>query len=207
MDYLEELDTSQLLGFAASGDQSAAEQLLVRHEPRLRQMINLRLDDRLRARLDPSDVVQETLLEAHRRLPEYLKRRSVGFYPWLRNLAWQRLIDLHRHHVRSNMRSVRRENLNQAANDHSVRYLADKLQSSPSQHMLHEEVQQRVQDALQQLSEADRELLLLRHAEDLSVKEVADVLNVPQGTVKSRHFRALERLQRFLEEAGNGDLS
>src|SRR5207249_1256497 len=92
-------DTDLLLDQAAHGDRGARQQLLARHRARLRRMVGLRLDRRLAARLDPSDVVQEALAEADRRLSEYLRRRPVPFYPWLRGLAWDRLIELHRRHV------------------------------------------------------------------------------------------------------------
>src|SRR3954468_14879787 len=102
-------DTDDLLDSAARGDQAAREELLARFRTRLRQMIAVRLDRRLAPRLDPSDVVQEALAEAARRLPDYLRERPLPFYPWLRQLALERLIDLHRHHVRASKRSVQRE--------------------------------------------------------------------------------------------------
>src|SRR5690349_19042560 len=104
-----EPDTEQLLDRAAAGDAEARGRLLDRHRARLRQLVALRLDRRLAARTDPSDVVQESLLEAGRRLDDYLRQRPVPFYVWLRQLALDRVVDQHRRHVRSKKRSVRRE--------------------------------------------------------------------------------------------------
>src|SRR5438552_6470684 len=92
-------DTEQLLQRASTGDQAAREALLVRYRHRLRQMIAVRMDRRLTARIDPSDVVQEALTEACFKLPAYLAERPLPVYPWLRQLAWERLIDLHRRHL------------------------------------------------------------------------------------------------------------
>src|SRR5262245_35647023 len=97
----EDLDTDQLLEQARRGDAGARQQLLVRYRQRLRQLIALRMDRRLAARLDPSDVVQETLAEAVQQLSDYLRRGSVPFYPWLRQLALDRLAELHRRHIRT----------------------------------------------------------------------------------------------------------
>src|SRR6516225_4151532 len=94
-----EPDTDALLAQASLGDAAAGHELLSRHRDRLKRMVAVRLDRRLLARLDPSDVVQEALAEAARRLPDYLRQRPLPFYPWLRQLALERLIDLHRHHV------------------------------------------------------------------------------------------------------------
>src|SRR5262245_8049497 len=102
-------DTEQLLAQASHGDAAARSQLLQRHRGRLKRMVAVRADPRLAARVDPSDVVQETLAEANARLDAYLRDRPLPFYPWLRQLAQQRLIDLHRRHVRARRRSVTRE--------------------------------------------------------------------------------------------------
>src|SRR5262245_17814507 len=102
-------DTDQLLDRAGSGDDAARGQLLTRHRDRLRKMVAFHLDRRVAARVDPSDVVQEALADAARELSDYLRRRHVPFYPWLRQLAWDRLVELHRRHVRAGKRSVTRE--------------------------------------------------------------------------------------------------
>src|SRR5262245_52611597 len=102
-------DTEELLRRAGTGDRSAWGELLERHRLRLERMIQLRMDRRLAARVDASDVVQDTLADALHKLPGYLYERPLPFYPWLRQIAWTRLIDLHRHHVYAGKRSVRRE--------------------------------------------------------------------------------------------------
>src|SRR5687768_10163336 len=102
-------DTDQLLASASRGDPSARGRLLERHRPRLKRMVSVRLDRRMAARVDPSDVVQEALLDAAGRLDEYLRERPIPFYPWLRRLAAGRLADAYRRHVRAARRSVGRE--------------------------------------------------------------------------------------------------
>ena len=92
-------DELELLRAAADGDEAAGQQLLARHRGRLRQMVAVRLDRRLAARVDPSDVVQEALAEAARELADYLRERPLPFYPWLRQFAWERLLQLHRRHI------------------------------------------------------------------------------------------------------------
>src|SRR6516162_4209402 len=163
----QELDTDQLLQRAGRGDAEARQQLLVRHRQRLRQMIALRMDRRLAARLDPSNVVQETLGEAIQQLSEYLRRRPLPFYPWLRQLALDRLAELNRRHIRARKRSVTREEAPAAARpDESALELAARLLargSSPSARLHRQELRDRVQAALAQLAEPDREVLVLRH--------------------------------------------
>src|SRR5262245_24069354 len=102
-------DTDALLARATAGDPEAAQQLLARHRGRLGRMVAVRLDCRLAARVDPSDVVQEALMDAARKLPDYLRRRPLPFYPWLREIAWERLIKLHQQHLTAGKRSVLRE--------------------------------------------------------------------------------------------------
>jgi RNA polymerase sigma-70 factor (ECF subfamily) len=198
-----EPDTDHLLDRAGQGDAAARQQLLARHRPRLLAMVAARLDRRLAARLDPSDVVQEALAEAARRLDDYLRDRPLPFYPWLRQLAWDRLAREHRTHLARARRSVRREEPDLLGlPDESVAQLARRLAhsaSSPSRHALRAEQQGRVRAALALLGEADREVLLLRYLEQLPLREVAAVLGVGESVVKMRHFRALERLRALLE--------
>jgi RNA polymerase sigma-70 factor (ECF subfamily) len=197
-----DLDTDQLLQQAGQGDAAARQQLLVRHRQRLRQMIALRMDRRLAARLDPSDVVQETLAEAVQQLSDYLRRRPLPFYPWLRQLALDRLAELHRRHIRTRKRSVTREEAQAPAlPDESVLELAARLLargSSPSARMHRQELRDRVQAALAQLADADREVLVLRHLEQLPTRDIAAVLGITEGAVYTRHLRALERLRNLL---------
>jgi RNA polymerase sigma-70 factor (ECF subfamily) len=204
-----EPDTDQLLDLASQGDGAARQELLGRHRGRLRAMVAARMDRRLAARLDPSDVVQEALAEAARRLDDYLANRPLPFYPWLRQLAWERLVKQHRDHVSRACRSVRREEPGVLGlDDESVAELAQRLVdsvSSPSRHALRVELQARVRAALDRLDEMDREVLLLRYLEHLPLREVAAVLGVGVSAVKMRHYRALERLRALLgPEHGEG---
>jgi RNA polymerase sigma-70 factor (ECF subfamily) len=204
-------DTDRLVQQAAAGDRRAAEALMERHRRRLRRMIAVRLDARIAARVDPSDVVQETLMVAHERLEAYLRDPAVPFYVWLRQLAWDRLADLHRFHVRAQRRSVAREYrwTPAALSDESALSLFGRLPSplsSLGEKMLRQELLGRVRHAMQRLRETDREILVMRHLEELSVQEVAEILGIAPGTVKSRHFRALEKLQSLLDrERGDAD--
>jgi RNA polymerase sigma-70 factor (ECF subfamily) len=197
-----EPDTDQLLDQASQGDGDARQQLLARHRGRLRAMVAARVDRRLAARLDPSDIVQEALAEAARKLDDYLHERPLPFYPWLRQLAWDRLVKEHRAHLARARRSVRREEPGVLGlPDESLADLAQRLASSgssPSRHALRVELQGRVQAALALLSEADREVLVLRYLEQMPLREVAAVLGVGVSAVKMRHFRALERLRVLL---------
>jgi RNA polymerase sigma-70 factor (ECF subfamily) len=157
--------------------------------------------------MDPSDVIQEAAVEVARRLPEYLKRRDCAFYPWLRRIAWERLVHLHRQHVQARRRSVEREVCCEVRlSDESVVPLADLLQASqtsPSRHLVREELRHRVRAALGHLGPQDREILVLRHLEQLAVQEAADVLGISLSAAQSRYRRALERLH---ERLGGGSL-
>jgi RNA polymerase sigma-70 factor (ECF subfamily) len=197
-------DTDLLVERARDGDREARQLLLARHRKRLGQMVSLRMDRRLMARIDPSDVVQEALAEAAQELSNYLRDRPLPFYPWLRQLAWERLIELHRRHLYAQKRSVRREDPDfLALPDESAVQLAQRLLapgSSPSERLLRDELRDRVHTALAQLSSRDREVLVLRHLEQLSTKETAGVLGITPGAAKVQHVRALQRLRRRLGE-------
>jgi RNA polymerase sigma-70 factor (ECF subfamily) len=195
-------DTEDLLSRASDGDDTARAELLARFRGRLRQMIAVRLDRRLAARLDPSDVVQEALADAARKLADYLERRPLPFYPWLRQLAWERLVELNRRHLYAGRRSVaREEQAGPGLPDESALQLADRLLaggSSPSTHLLREELRARVRETLTRLAPADCEVLVLRHLEQLSTREAAAVLGISEGALKVRHLRALQRFRALL---------
>jgi RNA polymerase sigma-70 factor (ECF subfamily) len=196
-------DTDELLHQIGLGDDAARSQLLERHRDRLRRMIALRLDRRLLPRLDPSDVVQEALAEAAQKLSDFVRERPVAFYPWLRRLAWEHLVRLHEKHVRARRRSVTREAFSMPAlPDESSVLLANSLAESglgPDRHLLQAEVKLRVMAALAQLPERDREILVLRYLEHLSNAEIAVVLEISEGSVRTRHTRALDRLVRLID--------
>jgi RNA polymerase sigma-70 factor, ECF subfamily len=203
-----EPDTDHLVARARAGDENAANQLLVRHRARLRKMIGARINRRVIARVDPSDVVQETLLIAHRRLPEYLKEAAVPFEVWLRQLAREQLILVNRRHLGAGKRSITREAMPDVLlSDDSVTMLVDRLFSSasnPHSRVVKAEQRARVQAALSELSETDRELLILRYVEQLPNGEIMTLLDLKESALKMRHLRALERLRDKLDDTSSG---
>ena len=196
-----EPDTEELVRQAAQGDDGAAQRLLTRHQGRLKSMIGVRMDRRLASRIDPSDIVQDTLIEAARQLPEYLDDPAVPFYPWIRQLALQQLIRQHRRHIRAQARSLRREEpQGLQLPDHSVMELAVRLlanRTTPPDAAHRQELRAKVQAVLAELSEGDREVLVLRFLEQLSTSETAAVLGLTINGVKSRQARAIEKFSRL----------
>ena len=197
--------TEQLLRRARSNETSAVDELLDLHRKRLRKMVAVRIDPRLTARVDPSDVVQETLLEASRRLSEYLgQSRRMPFYPWLRGIAMNRLVDIHRQHVRAKKRSVKREGpRNLALPDKSAVELAKRLMApgtSPSGQMEKKENRERVKRALARLNSDAREVLVLQYLEELSSGEISAIKGISERAVRQRHADALEQLGALLNE-------
>jgi RNA polymerase sigma-70 factor (ECF subfamily) len=196
--------TAELLDRAERGDASVVNQLLASHRQRLKAMVSLRLDARIRSRADPSDVVQDALLDAARRLPEFLSNRSVPFYLWLRQIAAERLVDLHRRHIRARNRSVAREQPWAPAEESS--WLAERLAGdviNPSKQLLVRELRHQVTEALDKLSPRDREVLVLTYLEQLKAHEIALLLGTSEGAINMRHLRALKRLKTLLP--GSGD--
>lgn len=197
-----EEDTDCLLTRVADGDQAAADTLLQRHRARLTAMVRLRMDGRLVARFDPSDVVQDALVEASKRLSKFVKSRPIPFYPWLRSMAWERLIQLHRLHFHSQRRSVGREEVSFPLPDESELLLAERVAASTmgaSRGAVRNEVQARVHRALAELPPASREVVILRHLEELSFKEITTVMNISEAAVYSRYRRAVEQLGNLLK--------
>lgn len=170
-------------------------------------MVVVRMDERLSARVDPSDVVQEALAVAADRLPHYLRNPAVSFYPWLRRIAWERLIDAHRRHIHAGRRSVGREQPLGISNSSALQ-LADRLVAdgtNPLARLLRDELCARVRAILARLASADREVLLLRHLEQLSNAQSAEVLEVSEEAAKKRYLRALRRFRRLLDDELPGD--
>ena len=196
--------TDELLQRAGAGDAQALEELLDRHRGRLLQMVAVRMDRRLASRIDASDVVQEALAEGARRLLEYLDHRPGPFFLWLRTLAWQRLVDLSRRHLYAQRRGVVREvGWGPPLPEESAAQLVDRLVSSrtsPSGQAQRRELRDRVRAALGRLKPSEREVLVLRHLEQLSTREVAAVMGVAERTVRHRQRRALESLGTLLGE-------
>jgi RNA polymerase sigma-70 factor (ECF subfamily) len=196
-------ETHTLVHQAVDGDDQAWERLVTDHRPRLRRMIALRIDRRLQGRVDPSDVIQESLIDAARRLPEYAKNPSMPFFLWLRFLTGQRLMEQHRRHLGAQARDAGREiSLYRGAfpetttADLAAHFLG-KL-SSPSHVAIRIEQKIRLQEALNTLEPLDREILALRHFEQLSNGEAAEVLQLDKSAASKRYTRALVRLKAVL---------
>jgi RNA polymerase sigma-70 factor (ECF subfamily) len=197
--------TSRLLDRIRAGEREAFEELFARHRPLLRRLFELRLDPRLRGRLDPSDVVQETQLEAYRQLPSFLERQPMPFRLWLRKEAHERLRMLERQHLEASRRSVYKE---RPLPEGSAALTAPQLATSeptPSQHLAQGELAWRVRDCLDLLAEVDREILLMRNYEGLSYEEVSCLLEIDPAAARKRHGRALLRLHKLLGEQGLTD--
>jgi RNA polymerase sigma-70 factor (ECF subfamily) len=197
-----ETNSDQLLSLARAGDTHAQQELLMLHRERLKRMISAYLDPRLTARLDPSDVLQEALTCAAVRLPQYLKDQPLQFYPWLRQIVREQLITVHRKHVQADRRSVRKEQALWAEfSEASAIQLASRLvsgESSPSRQASIRELRIRVKQALGELNEPDRELLLMRFVEQLKIREISEVLDISESAVKSRLARALQKLNQMV---------
>src|SRR5262249_13453560 len=174
-------DSEAQLRRAQAGDQEALAELFAHYRNRLRQMIRLRLDRRLYGRLDPSDVLQEAYFDVARRFPEYAAAPTVSFYLWLRTLTGQRLIDLHRQHLGAQMRDAGREvslcrgALPQASSASLAQQMLAGL-TSPTQAAVRAERQILLQEALNGMDPLDREIVVLRHFEELNNVETAQVL-------------------------------
>src|SRR6516164_9758346 len=198
-------ETARLLEQARAGDQTALNEVFARHRERLRRMVELRLDRRLQARIDASDVIQEAYVEAFRRLGEYLREPNYPLFLWLRLLVGERLLKLHRHHLGTQMRDARLEvsiyrgALPAASSAALAAQLLGK-HTSPTQAAVRAERMLRLQEALNTLDPMDREVLSLRHFEQLTRAETAQVLGIAQAAAAKRYVRALKRLKDTLAD-------
>jgi RNA polymerase sigma-70 factor, ECF subfamily len=192
-------NTQQLIDLARQGDGSAISELLDRHRPRLRKLVAARMDERLSSRVDPSDIVQETMLTAFQRLPEYFHRSPYPFYPWLRQIAWDRLRDASRRHIEAGKRSVDVEEpigLSDAS-------LADLVSQStdPGLRVQKAEWRARIRNWLSSLAEPDREILIMKHVESMDNLECAAALQISVVAVKKRYLRALSRFRAAMDDS------
>jgi RNA polymerase sigma-70 factor, ECF subfamily len=195
-------ETQGLLEQIRAGDRQAFEQLFARHQAYLHRLVALRLDPRLRPRVDPSDVVQEAYLEALSRLKVYLERRALPFRLWLRQIACDRVSKARRHHLGTARRSLGRE---VPLPERSSLVLARQLlagDSTPSRQVDRRDLARRLRQAVARLAGADREVVMLRHFEGLSNHEAACLLGIDPATASKRHGRAMLRLHRILFEGG-----
>jgi RNA polymerase sigma-70 factor (ECF subfamily) len=201
-------DSADLIERARAGDREALSALLARYRDRLRRMVDMRLDTRLQARLDASDVVQEAV-DVAERLEEYLRDPKLPFFLWLRLVVGERLVRLHRQHLGAQMRDAGREvslfrgALPAASSAALAAQLLGKF-TSPTQAVVRAERILRVQEALNTLDRVDREILSLRHFEQLTAAETAQVLGIEESAAAKRYFRALKRLKGILTSMPGG---
>jgi RNA polymerase sigma-70 factor (ECF subfamily) len=197
-------ETQELLLHAGQGQSAAVNDLLNRHREGLRNMIRARMDQKLARRVDASDVVQDVMLEASQRLHDYIRDPKMPFGLWLRQMAQDRIIDLHRRHRVARRRSIDREQQQAAMpQDQSSLDLMAQLRDpelTPAAASLRKELHERFVEAIDQLEDEDREILLMRHFEQLSNSEAAELLGVSQPAAGMRHLRALRRLREVLGE-------
>lgn len=197
--------TEELLVGAKDGNADAVERLLDRHRDSLRRMIGMRLDQKIMRRVDVSDVVQDVLVEANRRLQTYLANPVMAFHLWIRQIAKDRIIDAHRRHRVSAKRSIDREQPMAAPGpvDQSTVELAAQLcdpELTPAAAATQRELAAQVQSAIELLEDRDKEIILMRHYEQLSNQEIAQTLGLTEPAASMRYLRALKKLRKLFDE-------
>jgi RNA polymerase sigma-70 factor (ECF subfamily) len=197
--------TASLLDRLRVGDQHALGELFTLHRDRLWRMLYVRLDRRVTRRISPDDILQEAFLDVARRIGEYLADPAVPFYVWVRFLTVQRMQMLERLHLGAQMRDISREV--PLAAGHWPRVSSDSMagqfvsqMTSPSQAAMRHELQERLRTALETMDPLDREVLALRHFEELGNNEVAEVLGISKEAASKRHLRALKRLKEMVSD-------
>ena len=196
--------TLVLLDRVRQGDGTAINGLLARHRAAIRRMIAQRMDRVVQRRVDASDIVQDVMMEANRRLGDYLANPTMPFQLWLRHMARDRLIDAHRRHRVASNRSLDREvSLTvPAGQDHSQADLMGQLpdrELTPAAAATWHELERRFAAAVEELEEDDRRIVLLRHFEHLSTAEAADALGLTKPAAGMRYLRAMRRLRILLD--------
>jgi RNA polymerase sigma-70 factor (ECF subfamily) len=197
-------EVSDLLQRAAAGDPEAVRQLFSRYRDRLKRMVHLRLSRRLSGRVDDSDIVQEAFLEISKKLPEYVQAPELPLFLWMRHITGLKLTEVHRRHLGSQLRDADREvslhrgGLPEADSVSLAAQLLGKL-TTPSQAAIKAEQRIYVQEALNGMDPIDREVLALKHFEQLSTSEIARVLGMSKAGAGSRYLRAIKRLRDILE--------
>ncbi|MCA9131059.1 MAG: sigma-70 family RNA polymerase sigma factor [Planctomycetales bacterium] len=189
-------ETHQLLDRIAQGDSSALDTLVAAHRNYMRRIIELRMEEGLRCRVDPSDIVQETSMAVCKRINEFLVQRPSTFRVWLRYQTLERIVDARRHHF-AQKRTVKRE---YRITDASSMSIAQRLRSGPSQILRKKELAEQVRGVLDRLPDTDREILLLRYMEELTNQEAAEVLGIEPAASRKRLGRAMRRLAELLDD-------
>jgi RNA polymerase sigma-70 factor (ECF subfamily) len=199
----------ELLDAARNADEGALAVLVERHRERLERMVRLRMDRRLQGRVDPADVVQDAYLGVRRKLAQYSANPRLPFFLWLRLEVGQKLIDVHRFHLGTQMRdagqevSLHRGALPQVTSLSLAEHLLGKL-TTASRAAMRVELKLRVQEALNSMDPNDREVLILRHFEELSNAEAAEVLGIKPSAAVNRYVRALKRLKDVFQSMPGG---
>jgi RNA polymerase sigma-70 factor (ECF subfamily) len=199
----------ELLDAAKSGDEGALAILIERHRDRLERTVRLRMDRRLQGRVDPADVVQDAYLAVRSKFPQYGADPHMPFFLWLRLEVGQKLVDVHRFHLGTKMRdagqevSLHRGALPQVTSLSLAEHLLGKL-TTASHAAMRVELKIRVQEALNTMDPQDREMLILRHFEELSNAEAAQVLGIKPSAAVNRYVRALKRLKDVFEGMPGG---
>lgn len=202
-------DSDRLLESAVAGDTSSWAELLTGNVPRLNRFIEVRLDRRLRRRIGPDDVIQEIYAEAWRHLPDYWQNPKLPFYVWLRALAQNKLFELHRRHLGTKLRDARRE-AHELQRDlfgttsEALSSLFVDSQTSPSSVAAKKELKTQLQEALESMDAIDRDVLVLRHFEQLTPTETAIVLGIEEKAAGMRYVRAIRRLRDILASLPGG---
>ena len=194
-----------LLDRVRQGDGDAINGLLERHRETIRRMIARRMDRGVQRRVDASDIVQDVMIEANRRLIDYLANPTMPFQLWLRHMARDRLIDAHRRHRVAATRSVDREVplVVPDSGDQSQTDLGGQIadrELTPAAAATWHELERRFAAAVELLDEGDRQIVLLRHFEHLSTAEAADVLGLSKPAAGMRYLRAMRRLRVLLDD-------
>ncbi|HEY3966452.1 MAG TPA: sigma-70 family RNA polymerase sigma factor [Planctomycetaceae bacterium] len=197
-------ENADLVRQAVAGDEAALSELFGRYRDRLKRMVRLRLSRRLQGRVDDSDVLQESFLDVSRRLTEYAEKPGLPFFLWLRHMTGLKLTEVHRRHLGAQMRdadcevSLHRGGLPEADSVSLAAQLLGQL-TTPSQAAAKAETRILVQEALNAMDPVDREVLALKHFEQLSISEIAQTLGLSKAGAGSRYLRAIKRLREFLE--------
>jgi RNA polymerase sigma-70 factor (ECF subfamily) len=196
-------DIDDLHAEAAKGNTDALARLFNSFRPRLRRMVSLRMDRRLQGRVDPSDVLQDAYVDIATAFPTYVQDPQVSLYLWFRYMTGMRLMQVHRHHLGREKRDATREiSLYRGSMPHaSSLSIARQLlghASTPDQASLRAELQLQLEEALNRMDVIDREVLVLRHFEELTNKETARTLGISKTAASNRYVRALERLRTII---------
>ena len=187
------------------GQRKLLAELFTRHRDRLRSMVDLRLDPRLRGRIDPSDVLQEAFVESLLRLKDFLSAPPMAFFLWLRCITGNAIITVHRRHFRGKRDARREVSLDQALPEASSARLAACLMHkgpSPGKAASRAELRSQLERALEGMDFLDREVIALRHFEGLSNGEVAATLGLEVSAASKRYYRALAKLKKILADMG-----